>query len=69
MSAPMKTPTPTNAVQALRKAGWTEAAIAKEVGSQQSSIHRIGHGREPGYLLGKALVDLAERVKQEATPA
>lgn len=52
---------PSEAIAALRKAGWSEVAIAKGVGSTQPTINRIGRGvSQPAYMLGRALVDLAE---------
>lgn len=61
---------PSEAIESLRAAGWSEAAIAAEVlagGVQttQSTINRIRHGTPPSYAVGKALVDLAERVETE----
>ena len=52
---------PSEAIAALRKAGWSEVAIAKGVGSTQPTINRISRGvSQPTYTLGRALVDLAE---------
>jgi DNA-binding XRE family transcriptional regulator len=37
---------PQEAIKALVRAGWTEAAMAKEVGVSQPTIHRIKHGQQ-----------------------
>lgn len=50
--------TPTEAVQALRDLKWSEAKIGEAVGANQSTIHRIGHGAEPLYSLGQAIIEL-----------
>lgn len=56
---------PSEAIAALRKAGWSEVAIAKEVGTVQSTINRISREvTQPTYVLGNALVQLAEQVDQ-----
>lgn len=58
---------PSEAIAALRKAGWSEVAIAKEVGSTQPTINRISREKtQPTYSLGNALVELAEQVDQAA---
>lgn len=58
---------PTEAVNALIKARWTEVRIAERVGTTQGNINRIKGGREPKYDLGLAIVALARRVvAQEA---
>lgn len=64
--APMER-TPTEAVAALLAAKWSEAKIGKEVDANQSTIHRIAHGADPSYSLGKALVALADRELSEAS--
>ncbi|PJL41040.1 hypothetical protein B9Y78_08015 [Stenotrophomonas maltophilia] len=61
---------PSNAIEALREAGLTEKAIGSLVGVGQSTINRIRHGQMvPNYPLGRALVELAERSKQEQARA
>lgn len=61
---------PSNAIEALRDVGLTESAIGALVGANQSTINRIRRGHMvPNYPLGRALVDLAERSKQEQARA
>lgn len=52
---------PSDAINALILAGWTEALIAAEVGTSQATINRIKHGSRPAYDTGRALIDLADR--------
>lgn len=48
-------------VNGLIRAGMTESGIAEKVGGSQPSINRIRKGKQmPGYLLGSALVELAD---------
>jgi transcriptional regulator with XRE-family HTH domain len=55
--------TPADAIDLLKGAGLTEAAIAAKVQVRQSTINKIRHGlMSPSYALGKALVDWAETV-------
>lgn len=56
----MSTPTPSEAVRRLISAGWSEARIAKEVGTSQPTIHRVKHGQKSvAFEVGLALVRLA----------
>lgn len=56
--------TPAEAIDLLKGAGLTEAAIAAQVQVRQSTINKIRHGlMSPSYALGKALVDWAEAVR------
>lgn len=56
--------TPAEAIDLLKGAGLTEAAIAAKVQVRQSTINKIRHGlMSPSYALGKALVDWAEAVR------
>lgn len=56
--------TPSEAIEFLKAAGLTEAAIAAKVQVRQSTINKIKHGtNNPNYALGKALVDWAEDVR------
>ena len=56
---------PSDAIAALRTAGLSEVAIARQVSSTQPTINRIARGvSHPSYALGKALVDLAEQVSR-----
>lgn len=62
--------TPSEAIDSLRTADWSEVAIAAElrangVQTTQSTVNRIRHGMQPSYEVGKALIDLAERVQAE----
>lgn len=62
--------TPSEAINSLRAADWSEVAIAAElrangVQTTQSTVNRIRHGMQPSYEVGKALVDLAERIAAE----
>lgn len=49
---------PSEAIAALIERGLTEAAIAAQVGTTQSTINRIRRGQQPSYDLGKALIEL-----------
>jgi predicted transcriptional regulator len=61
---------PSTAIEALRTAGMTEKAIGALVGVGQPTINRIRHGdMTPNYVLGKALVDLAESMAGEEPAA
>lgn len=54
---------PTAAVSALISAGWSEAAIASEVGASQPTIHRIKHGAQSvEFRMGMRIIRLAEMV-------
>jgi predicted transcriptional regulator len=56
--------TPAEAIEVLKGAGLTEAAIAAKVQVRQSTVNKIRHGlMSPSYSLGKALVDWAEDVR------
>jgi transcriptional regulator with XRE-family HTH domain len=55
---------PTEAVNHLVQAGWTEAEIARKAGIQQPAVNKIKHGRMPLYDTGFALVKLAGRVRK-----
>jgi hypothetical protein len=56
--------TPAEAIDLLKGAGLTEAAIAAKVQVRQSTINKIRHGLMcPSYGLGRALVDWAEFVR------
>ncbi len=58
---------PSQAIAALRAAGFSEVTIATEVHTTQSSINRIGRGEmQPNYTVGKALVDMAEGLNAPA---
>lgn len=53
--------TPTEAVQALVKAGWSEAQIAKEAQTSQPTIHRVKNGHSKvEFGLGLRLIRLAQ---------
>jgi hypothetical protein len=45
-----------NLAAQLLNADLTEQQIADEVGCNQSSIHRIIHGRDPAWCLGDAII-------------
>ena len=47
---------------------WSFRAIAKEIGTSKSSIERLANRKrdDPPYTIGKALVDLYLKVKQQA---
>lgn len=54
--------TPQEAVLKLGECDWTEARIAREVGTSQPTIHRIKHGSQRvTFDVGTKLVELAER--------
>ncbi|HVI60107.1 MAG TPA: helix-turn-helix transcriptional regulator [Luteimonas sp.] len=53
--------TPTEAVEALVKAGWSEARIAKEAQTSQPTIHRVKNGHaNVTFGLGLRLIRLAQ---------
>lgn len=59
--------TPSEAITVLQAHGMTEAAIGAAVGARQSTINKIKRGEMiPNWETGKALVDLAEKVRAEA---
>lgn len=51
--------TPSKAIARLLATGRTESAIASLVGTTQSTINRIRHGRDPRWTLGQRLIELA----------
>jgi transcriptional regulator len=56
--------TPQSAVLHLIASGWSEAKIAKEVGTSQPTIHRIKHDRNArgtSFEVGNALIRLADQ--------
>lgn len=56
--------TPAEAIEVLKGAGLTEAAIAAKVQVRQSTVNKVRHGlMSPSYALGKSLVDWAEDVR------
>ncbi len=62
--------TPKQAVQTLVHAGWSEARIAKEIGTSQPTIHRIKRGHDrAAYQTVKSLLALVERVVPADKPA
>jgi Transposase and inactivated derivatives, IS30 family len=55
--------TPQQAVQALVKNGWSEARIAREIGTSQPTVHRIKRGHDgAAYKTVKSLLALAAAV-------
>lgn len=62
----MNQTTPKEAVETLLERGWTEAAIAEEVGVTQPTINRIKTGTIPGWDVGRAIVDLAKSRRNAA---
>jgi|GEM_PF-2927942 len=52
----------------LKKAGWTQTAIAKECGVSQAAINQIklGSTKEPSHSVGEKLIELATVVTEEA---
>lgn len=57
---------PSTAIEALRAAGLTDAAIGALVGVGQPTISRIRRKKmNPNYDMGKAIVDLAESIARE----
>lgn len=56
--------TPQQAVQALVKNGWSEARIAREIGTSQPTVHRIKRGHDgAAYKTVKSLLALAAAVE------
>lgn len=57
----MSTISPQQAVKALVKAKWSEARIAKAVGTSQPTIHRLKHGAQKrvAFDIGTKLVAIA----------
>lgn len=54
--------TPQMAVQVLVGAGWSEARIAREIGTSQPTVHRIKRGHQgAAYTTVKRLMELAAR--------
>lgn len=53
---------PTEAIQVLLAAKWTEMRIAADVKTTQGTINKIKHGRTPRYDLGLALIASARKV-------
>jgi hypothetical protein len=54
---------PTEAIQALLAARWTESRIAAQAKTSQANINRIKGGRMPGYDLGLRLVAMGRRAE------
>lgn len=52
---------PSQAIQALLNAKWTQYRIAEKVGTTQANISKILGGRKPNYGLGLELVKLGTR--------
>lgn len=50
---------PSQAIEALRKNGWTDSRIADDVGTFQSTITRIRKGMPTAWELGNDLIQLA----------
>ncbi|WP_426269184.1 hypothetical protein ACN9MB_13235 [Dyella kyungheensis] len=52
--------TPHDAVRALLEAGWVEVQVAEAVGTSQSTINRLKHGKVASvdYDTGSRLVQL-----------
>lgn len=69
----MSDPTPTDAVHALIRAGWSEARIAKESGTSQPTVHRVKKGHpNVTFRVGLRLIQLAESIpaaNDDAPPA
>jgi len=58
--------TPKEAVQTLVQAGWSEARIARAIGTSQPTVHRIKRGHDgAAYRTVKSLLELVAR---EAPP-
>ena len=58
---------PSEAIEKLLAAGMTEAAIGLAVDCRQSTVNRIKRGDMiPNWETGKALIDLAEGLHEEA---
>lgn len=56
--------TPQQAVQVLVKNGWSEARIAREIGTSQPTVHRIKRGHDgAAYKTVKSLLALAAAVE------
>lgn len=57
----MSTISPQQAVQALVEAKWSEARIARAVGTSQPTIHRLKHGlqKRVAFDVGMRLVSIA----------
>lgn len=65
----MRPITPTEAVQLLAAAGWSEARIARAAETSQPTVHRIKHGQVTvSFDLGIRLLHLAETIKPGVVP-
>lgn len=60
---------PSSAVTKLMSSGMSEQGIAAALNVNQSTVNRIRRGVvAPSYEVGKALVDMAERLDAPAPP-
>lgn len=61
----MQPMTPQTAVNHLLAHGWSEARIAREIGTSQPTVHRIKHGHQgAAYRTVSKLIELAATVGQ-----